>query len=693
VSDKNSGSVADDNPLLGYSEYPDWSTIRPEHVEPAVDRVLEENRARLAELLAGVMAPSWANLMAPLEAIQDRLNRVWAPVSHLNNVMASEALRAAHDACLPKISMYHTELGQNAQLFALIKRLRETAQALDDSQRKILDDKLLAFRLAGVDLDPERKARFKAIQSELATLASGFQHNVLRSTDAFTRHFDAAEPLEGLPESALALARQAATAAGKPGWLLTLQAPSYLAVMTHADSRPLRREFYLAYMTRAARTGPHAPELDNTELIERILKLREEAASLLGFDHYAALSLATKMAESAEEVIGFLVDLAGRAVPAARRELAELEAYACEDLGGDSLKPWDVPYYAEKLREARFGISQEALKPWFPVERVLAGMFAIVGRLYGVSIAQVPVRSTWHPAVRLFEIRDSRDCVRGRFFVDLYAREAKRGGAWMDECVNRRRLGERVQIPVAHLVCNLSPPVGDKPALLTHQEVITLFHEFGHGLHHMLTQVDYADAAGINGVEWDAVELPSQFMENWCWQEEALALISGHYQTGEPLPAPEIAKLRSAKNFHAALAMVRQLEFALFDMRIHLARPAPDADRVQAILDAVRLEVAAIIPPAEVRFQNGFGHIFAGGYAAGYYSYKWAEVLSADAFATFLDKGIFDRATGERFLTTILERGGSRKARESFVAFKGREPTVEALLREAGLGSSLAPAR
>ncbi|MCC6201613.1 MAG: M3 family metallopeptidase [Gammaproteobacteria bacterium] len=671
-----------DNPLLAPFELPPFGVIRPEHIVPAITSLLDEARTTIAQLLVTVTAPTWANLMEPLAELDDRLTRAWSPVEHLNAVVNTEELRAAHDACLPPITTYYTELGQNPVLYRLLQRLAASDTGLDAAQRKAIDDRLLAFRLAGAELDELARQRLLAIQTELASLGAQFQQNVLQATDAFSRRYDSVAPLAGLPESALA---QAAQAAAGDGWLLTLQAPSYLAVMTHAADRTLRREFYLAYQTRAAATGPHDPRWDNTPLIERILALRQELAGLLGFANYAALSLATKMATSPDQVLGFLDDLALRSVPAAQAELRDLVEFATADLGGAPLEPWDLAYYAEKLRRQRFDLSQEALKPWFPLERVLTGMFAIVRRIYGVEVTPLDGVDTGHADARCYQIHDVHGALRGRFYLDPYARVRKRGGAWMHHLRNRRRIGAHLQLPAAFLVCNFTPPLGEVPALLTHNEVTTLFHEFGHGLHHLLTRIDYPEVSGINGVEWDAVELPSQFMENWCWQPEALALISGHHATGAPLPATEIAKLRAAKNFHAALQMVRQLEFGLFDMQLHMRLPAPDGAGVEQLISAIRERLKVLRPPAAVRFQNGFSHIFAGGYAAGYYSYKWAEVLSADAFASFREEGVFNPDTGRRFLQEILERGGSRKALDSFVAFKGREPRVEALLQDAGL--------
>lgn len=685
------------NPLLEDHRLPAFSKIQLADIEPAIDTLLKENRERLAQLLAKTESPdwrpSWSALITPLDELEDRLSRAWSPVRHLNSVMNSEALRKIHDSCLEKITEYGTELGQNPALYRAVKRLAESeaAEKLDSAQRKALADSLLGFRLSGVNLPADKKARFKAIQQELSTLGSRFEQNVLDATLAWSKHFaeqtttEAPEELKGLPESALAMARQQARQKDLEGWLLTLQFPSYIAVMTYAENWALRRELYEAYNTRASDRGPYAGRWDNGEIMEKLLRLRHEGALLLGFNNFAEESLATKMAKKPEEVMKFLNELAGRAHPKACEEFHELQTFAAKDLGGEPLKPWDVAYYSEKLRIARYDVSQEELKPWFPAGKVVKGMFEVVRRLYGIEIRPNDDAEVWHPDVSFYDIYDAEGQLRGQFYLDLYARQNKRGGAWMDECVNRYRRTDRLQIPVAYLVCNLSPPIGSQPALFTHDEVTTLFHEFGHGLHHMLTRIDYPGVAGINGVEWDAVELPSQFMENWCWEKEALDVVSGHYQTGQPLPAETVERLRAARNFQAAMQMVRQLEFSLFDFRLHWEYDPATGSRHQEILQEVREQVAVIKPPEFVRFQHGFSHIFAGGYAAGYYSYKWAEVLSADAFSKFEENGIFDRETGRQFLECILERGGSEKALELFTRFRGREPDIEPLLRQSGL--------
>lgn len=675
------------NPLLEQDGLPRFSAIRPEHVEPAVDELLAENRRNIAALLDEVEEPTWQNLIEPIELWEDRLERAWSPVSHLNAVMNSDALRAAYNACLPKLSDYGTEMGQNESLYAAYKALADGPQDLDAAQRKVLENALRDFHLSGVDLPADKKDRFKAISQELSALTSDFSDKVLDANNAWTKRVDDVSALAGLPPSAIDLARHTAEERGETGWLLTLDFPSYVPVMTYADDASLREEMYRAYQTRASDQGPHAGTYDNTENMARILALRHEQSQLLGFANYAERSLARKMARSTDEVLQFLHDLAARSRPQAERELAELRTYAAEHHGHQDLQPWDVAYYSEKLRQHRYNITQEEVKPYFPADRVVPGMFEVVGRLYGVTFHEVGGVETWHPDVKFYEIRDHDGSLRGQFYFDLYARQNKRGGAWMGDCQSRMKTTTVEQVPVAFMTCNFTPPVGGRASLLTHDEVETLFHEFGHGLHHMLTKVDYPAISGINGVAWDAVELPSQFMENYCWEREALDLFAAHHETGEPLPDDLYRRMIAAKNFQSGMMMVRQLEFALFDFRVHLEYDPERGPRIYEILDEVRDEVAVIRPPAWNRFAHAFSHIFAGGYAAGYYSYKWAEVLSADAFSLFEEQGIFDQATGQSFLSNILERGGSKDAMELFVAFRGREPQVDALLRHSGIAA------
>jgi oligopeptidase A len=676
------------NPLLAPHELPPFDEIRPEHVVPAIEELLAENRTAIEALVAraGDEPPSWESLAVPLESLNDRLSRAWSPVSHLNSTMNSPELREAYQACLGKLSEYSTWLGQHEGLFRAWQALKEGPAwaGLDDAQRRTVENTLRDFRLAGVDLPAEKKRRYGEIKARLSELGNTFSNQLLDATQAW--HLDLADEtrLAGLPESALATLRANAEAKGQAGYRITLDFPSFFPVMTYAEDRELRREVYTAFVTRASDQGPLAGQYDNAPVMEEILALRRELAELLGFATYADYSLATKMAESPAQVLEFLEDLARRAVPQAKEEFAELEAYARDELGMGELAPWDVGFASEKLREARHAISQEQLRPYFPVPRVVEGLFQVVERLFGVTFAEDDQAPRYHPDVRFFRILEQGEPIAG-FYLDLYAREGKRGGAWMDECRVRRLEGETLQLPVAYLTCNFTRPVGDRPALLTHDEVTTLFHEFGHGLHHMLTRQTIADISGINGVAWDAVELPSQFMENYCWERESLDLIAGHVESGEPLPAELLAKLQAAKNFQSAMNMVRQLEFSIFDLRLHHQLAAPSAAEIQALLDAVR-DAVSVVPRAEFnRFQNGFSHIFAGGYAAGYYSYKWAEVLSADAWSAFEEAGIFDPETGRRFRTEILEQGGARDAAELFRAFRGREPSIEPLLRHSGI--------
>jgi oligopeptidase A len=562
-------------------------------------------------------------------------------------------------------------------------RESSTWNNFDEAQKKLIEHSLRDFRLSGVDLPDNKKERYKAIQSELSTLSNRFEQNLLDATDNWFLHITNEDDLSGLPENAINLGKELAEKKELDGWVFNLQAPSYMPFIMFADRRELREEIYTAYVTRASDAGPDAGRWDNSQIIDDILRLRREKAALLGFDDYVEYALQTRMAENGDKVFDFLSQLAAAAKPAGEREFVELTAFASQD-GIEELQAWDIPYYGEKLRQQQYDISQEEVRPWFPLDRVLDGMFEVVSRLYGLTISERKDVEAWHPDVRYFEITDDQGQARGRFFLDLYARKGKRGGAWMGDCISRKAVDHEVQNPLAWLVTNFTPPVKDRPSLLTHDEVTTLFHEFGHGLHHMLTRVDYPSVAGINGVPWDAVELPSQIMENWCYEEEVMGMISGHYKTGEPLPAEKIERLKKAKNFQAGMMLLRQLEFALFDMTIHHGSVAVN---VQQALDDIRKEIAVYTPPAFNRFQNSFAHIFAGGYASGYYSYSWAEVLSADAYSLFEEKGIFDRETGESFLHNVLEKGGSAEPIELFTAFRGREPEIDALLRHRGLAA------
>ena len=678
------------NPLLTMSGLPPFAQIKPEHVEPAIDSLLAENRRTVEQLLSGTNNYTWDNLVQPLEDMDDRLSRAWSPVSHMNSVMNSEALRDAYNACLPKLSEYGTEMGQNVGLYEAYKAVKDSSDydRLDTAQKKVIENALRDFHLSGVDLPNDKKDRFKEIRQQLSQLTTKFEENVLDATQGWTRQVEDEARLAGLPESAQAMAKQAAAQKELNGWLFTLDFPSYFAVMTYADDRDLRSEMHEAFVTRASDQGPNAGKWDNSQVMEDILALRHELAQLLGYNSYAERSLVTKMADTPERVLGFLHDLAKRSKPVADKELHELEEFARIEHGIAKLEPWDIGYYSEKLRQHTYAISQEELKPYFPETSVINGMFGVVKRLYGISIKQVDGTEVWHPDVRFYEIRAEDGTLRGEFYLDLYARENKRGGAWMDDCIGRKRNADQsVQTPVAYLTCNLTPPIGEDPALFTHDEVITLFHEFGHGLHHMLTSVDHVGVSGINGVAWDAVELPSQFMENWCWEKQALDLIASHFKTGKNIPDELYNKMYAARNFQAGMQMMRQLEFALFDFRLHLEFDPAVGARIQQTLDELRQEVAVIKPAAYNRFQHGFTHIFAGGYAAGYYSYKWAEVLSADAFSLFEEEGIFNHQTGLKFLHAVLEQGGTREPMELFVEFRGREPRIDALLRHSGIAA------
>ncbi|MCX4187454.1 oligopeptidase A [Methylophaga sp. OBS4] len=677
------------NPLLETYTLPPFSRIKPEHVEPAVIQAINKAREAVDQLLTQLEHPTWENLVEPMEEIEASIDHVWSPVSHMNSVVNSEALRGAYNACLPKLSEFGTELGQNEALYKAYKTLADSPvyQQLDTAQKKVIDNALRDFRLSGVELAQEQREQYKKITQKLTELSAKFEENLLDATHAWKKHIADEAMLSGLPESTVAMAEQFAKRDGLDGWLFTLDFPSYMPVMSYADNRELREEMYTAFATKASDQGPNAGKWDNTEVMAEILKLRHELAQLLGFANHAERSLATKMAKTPEQVLEFLNDLAARSKPIAEKEFAELKAFAKETAGMEDLEAWDVTYFAEKLRQQRYAISQEELKPYFPEDKVVSGLFAVVNKLYGLEITERTDVDTWHKDVRFFEIRDAESELRGQFYLDLYARQHKRGGAWMDECLVRRKTADGIQTPVAFLTCNFSEPVGDKPALFTHDEVTTLFHEFGHGLHHMLTKIDYAGVSGINGVAWDAVELPSQFMENWCWEREALDLISGHYQTGDKLPDDLYQKMIAARNFQSAMMMLRQLEFSLFDFRLHLEFNPDEAHQVDKILAEVRDKVTVVKPPKFNRFAHSFAHIFAGGYAAGYYSYKWAEVLSADAFSKFEEKGIFDRQTGLEFLSSILEQGGSREPMELFIEFRGREPEIDALLRHSGIAA------
>ncbi|ATX81099.1 oligopeptidase A [Mariprofundus ferrinatatus] len=674
------------NPILKgiTAELPLFDQIRPEHVLPAIDAELTRARETVARLTE-IAAPDWDSLMMPLEEIEERLSRVWGPVGHLNAVCDSEELRPIYQQGVAKMTEWSSELGQNEALYSAIRKVRERDDfsLLSEERRQVIEHALRDFKLSGAELEGEDREQFKAIQIRLSELSTTFEQHVMDATRAFELHITDKADVAGLPESVLAAAAQRAEQAGKQGgWLITLDAPSYIPFMQYAENRALRETMYREYVTRAS-----SGKLDNSPVIDEILRLRAEAAELLGFSHYAAKSLASKMAADVDAVTGFLRELAEKSRPAAENDMAELKAFAAGELGLKGLHAWDIAYASEKLRLKKYAISQEELKPYFPEKSVVAGMFGLVEKLYGLSIREREDVPKWHKDVRFFELFDGQNEKIAAFYLDPYARAHKRGGAWMDECIVRwRKADGSLQLPVAYLVCNFDAPVGSRPALWTHDEVTTLFHEFGHGLHHMLTTVSELGVSGIRGVPWDAVELPSQFMENFCWERQVVDLFAHHFETGEGLPDAMFNKMLAAKNFQSAMMMLRQIEFALFDVLLH-SEYEPEKGSVQTLLDRVRGEVAVLIPPAFNKFQNGFSHIFAGGYAAGYYSYKWAEVLSADVYATFEEEGILNSDTAARLRRELLSIGGSREIMDAFAAFRGRKPSVDALLRHSGLAT------
>ena len=675
--------------MQGYLDLPEFSKIELSQVEGKLDELLARADKKIAEL-EKVTDPTWDNFLYQLDETVDEIQRFYSPVRHMNAVVSSDEIREVHNACLPKLTAWYTELGQNHELFKRTQTIAdsEAFKTYDQGQRKSVEDQLLSFKLGGVSLEGKERTRYQEIAAELSQLSTRFNENVLDSGNDFRLNFKDAESLDGFPQNSLDLAQQAAEEKGEEGYSLTLDFPNYYAVMTFANDRDLRKQMYSAWNSRA--TGVRDEKWDNAPIIEQTIKLRTEKAALLGFDSYADYSIANKMVDSPQQVLDFLNDLAGRAKPSAVKDYKELEVFATTEakIKVDTLQPWDVSYYSDQLKKKLYDFSEQDLKPYFPASICIPGMFDVCGRLFGIEISEIKDTDVWHKDVTLYQITDkSSGELRGAFYMDNYARSGKRAGAWMDVCVGRMKKKTGVQLPVAYLTCNLTPPVGDQPALLTHNELTTLFHEFGHGLHHMLTRVEYASVAGISGVEWDAVELPSQFLENWCWERESIDLISGHFESGDKLPQDLLEKARAAKNFQSGLTTVRQLEFGLFDMQTHLRTDNPDADAVQQILDDVRREVAAYEIPAEVKFQNAFSHIFAGGYAAGYFSYKWAEVLSSDAYEKFEEDGIFNEQTGRHFMQSILEKGGTRKALELFVDFRGREPKIDALLRHTGLAA------
>ncbi|MDF2939802.1 MAG: oligopeptidase [Gammaproteobacteria bacterium] len=675
-----------DTPLLSSFVLPPFSAIKPEQVEPAIDTLLQECRRTIEKTLAQKAPWTWEKLVQPIETQDEKLSKVWSPVSHLNSVKNSPQLREAYEHCIAKLSEYHTDVGQNLALFKAYEELSQSPeyQKLDSVQKRIIDHTLRDFKLSGVSLADDKKQRYKEIQQRLSQLCTQFENHIMDATDSWSYHTEDESLLKGLPEHSIAAAKEKAEKASKAGWMLGIDFPTYYAVITYADDRHLRKIFYTAYATRASDQDPNAGKWDNSKIMQEILALRHEEAELLGFSNFAEVSLYTKMAKDPKKVLGFLEDLAKRSKPMAQKELQALQSFAESQGLKGSLQSWDIAYYSEKLRQAEFGLSEESLRPYFPATQALKGLFEIVEKIYGLTVKERKV-DTWHESVQFFDLYDNKQ-LRGSFYVDLYARPNKRGGAWMDDYITRRRLEDgSIQSPVAYLTCNFTPPLKDKPACLTHDEVTTLFHEFGHVMHHLMSKVDYLAASGIHGVEWDAVELPSQFMENFCWCEEVMPLISSHIETQEPLPKAMFEQLLKTRSFQAGLMMLRQLEFSLFDFRMHYLYDPKHPQDIQAVLDQVRKEIAVLKPPAFNRFQHSFSHIFAGGYAAGYYSYKWAEVLSADAFSKFEEEGVLNPNTGKAFLNCILEQGSTKDAMDLFIDFRGREPKIDALLQHNGI--------
>ncbi|MGB7195292.1 MAG: M3 family metallopeptidase [Collimonas pratensis] len=682
------------NPLLDFTGLAKFDQITPADISPAIAALLQQAQTVVKLLEAGSEAATWENFVLPLEHVTEKLSRAWGIVSHLNAVADTPELRAAYNENQPKLIEFWTALAQNLALFSKYKAIKNNLDfaELSAARRKIINNALRDFRLGGAELTAAKKTRFAEIQEKHAALTTRFSENILDATNAYGLFITNEAELAGLPEDVRQAARAAAEQDGKPGYKFTLHFPSYFPILQYADNRALREKMYRVNATKASELGEKT-EWDNSANIVEILRLRNEEAKLLDFKNYAELSLVPKMADTPQDVIHFLEDLGRRARPFAEQDLIELRAFAAEQLGLATLEAWDLAYAAEKLREQRYAFSEQEVKQYFPEPKVVEGLFQLVQKLFSVDIS-VDQAAVWHPDVKFFRIEKDGKLI-GQFYLDLYARNGKRGGAWMDDARARRRLGNEVQTPIAYLTCNFTAPAVidgvSKPALFTHDEVITLFHEFGHGLHHMLTQVDEIGVSGISGVEWDAVELPSQFMENFCWEWDVLQHMTAEAVSGEPLPRELFDKMIAAKNFQSGLQALRQVEFSLFDMRLHDDYDPYGSQSVQDVIDQVRGKIAVITPPPFNRFQHSFGHIFAGGYAAGYYSYKWAEVLSADAYSAFEEAAVggnvVSAATGKKFRDEILAVGGSRPALESFKAFRGREPNIDALLRHSGMAA------
>ncbi len=680
----------DSNPLLQLDDLPAFDRILPKHVEPAINQILQGNREQIVSLLKTAPDGEWEHCLGPIQALEDRLQRAWSPVAHLHAVADREQLRSAYNACLPKLTAYQTEIMQNPDLYHAVKQLSLSESPgfskLTAARHRIVKNTLRDFRLAGMALGKKEQERLRQILQQLAQLNCRFEENLLDSTNAWHKYLPNANRLTGLSLSTLQLLRQnCASRLNRDGWMLSLDPPCYLMVMRHAKDRALREEMYRAYTTRASAQAAE-PRWDNSSVMEQILRLRAQLAKLLGFPSFAHYALERRMARKPAEVLDLLHSLSARARPLAQQEFSELSDFARSEYGANEIQSWDLPYYSERLREQRFQLSQEELRGYFPLPHVLQGMFGVIERLYGIRVQTLRAPpSAWHADVVFCRLNDRDGQERGCLYLDLYARPEKRGGAWMDECRNRSRQGDQLQLPAAFLNCNFAPPLADQPSLLTMQEVETLFHEFGHCLHHLLTEVDEPGVAGINGVPWDAIEFPSQFMENWCWEPQVLDLIAAHHKTGAMLPPELKQRLCASRRFHSGLFLVRQLEFSLFDFELHLLEHGPDQREIQALLDRIRKQIAALAVPDYNRFQHSFSHIFAGGYAAGYYGYLWAEVLAADAYARFSEEGIFNAETGADFLRTVLSRGGVDEPLELFKQFRGQEPSIDPLLRQAGL--------
>ncbi len=683
--------MKEENPLLEKHALPPFNKIEVQHIEPAIDQLLKKNREQLVDLLENIKDYTWDNFFQKLDDMDDRLQQTWSPASHLHSVADNDELRKVYNNCITKLSSYSSEMGQNISLFEAYETFKNSPSfnELTKPQQKIINNALRDFRLSGIHLDKKSKKIYKEIQIKLSELQTKFEENLLDATQAWKKLIIDKNKLSGIPESAIALAAETAKDAGKKGWLFTLEFSSYMSIMKYADDPSLRKEMYWAYVTRSSEIGPNAGKWDNTSIMYDIMKYRTKKAKLLGFKNYADYSLENKMAKNSSEVMGFLYNLADRTKQYAKSDFDELKKFVSESTNLDHIEASDIAYYSEKLRQKKFSISQEELRRYFPVNQVINGLFEITKKLYGVNIKKRNGVQVWHYDVNFFDIFDHKGKIKGSFYLDLFSRQHKRGGAWMDECIIRRKIDFTIQNPVAYLTCNFTPPVSNKPTLLTHDEVITLFHEFGHGLHHMMTNINYSGVSGINGVPWDVVELPSQFMENFCWEKEALDLFAQDFETSETISNDLLKKMARARSFQAAMQMVRQLEFAIFDFRLHLEFASKKGQNIQKLLDDVRKYIAVTETPDFNRFPLSFSHIFAGGYAAGYYSYKWAEVLSADAFSKFEEKGIFDKITGKEFLQAILEKGGSCEPMEMFIEFRGREPSIEPLLKHAGIAIKL----